>query len=40
MDAVILGLFIGVPAVLMLAAVAAWIRTRQQTFKIDESETV
>ena len=40
MDTVILSLFIGVPAVLMIAAVVAWARTRGETFKIDESESV
>jgi hypothetical protein len=37
METVILGLFIGIPAVLVLAAMVAWYRTSTQQFKIDES---
>jgi hypothetical protein len=36
MENVILGLFIGIPAALLIAALAAWYRTNQQ-FEIEES---
>lgn len=37
MDNVILGLFIGVPSVLVLASLIAWFRIKQQRFEPDET---
>lgn len=36
MDSLILGLFVGIPSVLVLASLVAWFRIKQQRFETDE----
>lgn len=39
MENVILGLFIGIPALVVLAALAAIYHRRQQTFEVDDASS-